>query len=238
VLAAAFCPAFAVENARTGLQVTLRSGFDMVCARMEQSGDKVRLYTHAGTDDFVEMNSADIVAVEEVTLPPEPVADTAAATVASDKSSQPMDLHSLTASAGARHDLDADLIASVVHAESAGNPHAVSRTGAKGLMQLMPGTAHEVGVTDSFDPAQNVEGGTAYFNSLLLRYHDNLPLALAAYNAGPGAVDKYHGIPPFRETRAYVARVIHEFNRRKALQQRQGRAVPSPDLVASIVAGR
>ena len=107
-----------------------------------------------------------------------------------------------------------DLLASVVKAESDGNVRAVSRAGAKGLMQLMPGTAAGLGVEDSFQPEQNVRGGSAYLDALLTRYHDNLALALAAYNAGPEAVDKYRGIPPYHETRAYVARVIHEFNRR------------------------
>jgi soluble lytic murein transglycosylase-like protein len=81
-------------------------------------------------------------------------------------------------------------------------------------MQLMPGTAAGQGVKDSFEPEQNVRGGSAYLDALLTQYHDNMALALAAYNAGPKAVEKYHGIPPYRETRVYVARVIHEFNRR------------------------
>ena len=79
----------------------------------------------------------------------------------------------------------------------------------------MPGTASKLGVADSFRADQNINGGTEYLNSLLERYHDNLVLALAAYNAGPAAVDKYRGIPPYRETRLYVARIIHDFNRRK-----------------------
>lgn len=92
-------------------------------------------------------------------------------------------------------------------------------------MQLMPATASSLGVQDSFQPDQNVRGGSAYLDSLLVRYHDNLSLALAAYNAGPEAVDKYHGIPPYRETRAYVAAVIHEFNRRVVAREAQaGRA--------------
>jgi len=116
--------------------------------------------------------------------------------------------------AGREHNVDVDLLASLVHAESGGNAHAVSPKGARGLMQLMPATAAELGVDDSFEPEQNVRGGAAYLDALLTDYHDNLALALAAYNAGPEAVAKYHGIPPYYETRVYVARVIHEFNRR------------------------
>jgi soluble lytic murein transglycosylase-like protein len=127
------------------------------------------------------------------------------------------ELHEMLTRAGAAHHIDVDLLASVVHAESGGQVKAVSRTGARGLMQLMPGTASELGVKDAFVADQNVEGGTKYLDALLTRYHDNIALALAAYNAGPGAVDKFHGVPPFRETRAYVSRVIREFNRRKTV---------------------
>ena len=132
----------------------------------------------------------------------------------------PADLHEMLANAGKAHNVDADLLASVVKAESDGNVRAVSRTGARGLMQLMPGTANDLGVKDSEQPEENVRGGTTYLDMLLSRYHDNLALALAAYNAGPTAVDKYHGIPPYRETRLYVARVIHEFNRRVLERER------------------
>jgi soluble lytic murein transglycosylase-like protein len=133
----------------------------------------------------------------------------------------------MAAKAGAAHDLDVELLASVIRAESNGDVHAVSRAGARGLMQLMPGTASKLGVADSFRADQNINGGTEYLNSLLERYHDNLALALAAYNAGPAAVDKYRGIPPYRETRLYVARIIHDFNRRKL------EAVRTTTLVAS-----
>jgi soluble lytic murein transglycosylase-like protein len=120
----------------------------------------------------------------------------------------------MLAKAGQEHNLDVDLLASLIKAESGGNAHAVSPAGARGLMQLMPGTAAGLGVKDSFKPDENVRGGSTYLDALLTRYHDNLALALAAYNAGPAAVDKYRGIPPYRETITYVARVIHEFNRR------------------------
>ncbi|MDE3188130.1 MAG: lytic transglycosylase domain-containing protein, partial [Acidobacteriota bacterium] len=139
----------------------------------------------------------------------------------------PADLREMLAEAGQAHNLDVDLLASLVKAESSGNAHAVSRAGARGLMQLMPSTAHDLGVQDTFKPDENVRGGSTYLDELLTRYHENLAMALAAYNAGPAAVDRYHGIPPYHETRAYVARVIHEFNRRvlaREAQARQGSA--------------
>jgi hypothetical protein len=128
----------------------------------------------------------------------------------------PAEMGQMLARASALHNnIDADLLASVVQAESNGNAFAVSRAGARGLMQLMPATASDLGVRDSFAPEQNIGGGTAYLDQLLIRYHDDIRLAVAAYNAGPAAVDRYHGIPPYAETRAYVARVVTEFNRRK-----------------------
>ncbi len=99
------------------------------------------------------------------------------------------------------------LVNAMIDAESGGDPSAVSRAGAQGLMQLMPATAATYGVFDPFDPDENVAGGCRYMHDLLARYHNNVSLALAAYNAGPGAVDASHGIPPYSETRAYVARI-------------------------------
>lgn len=100
-----------------------------------------------------------------------------------------------------------DLVRAVIQAESAFNPLARSHKGAMGLMQLMPATAAELGVTDPYDPEQNIRGGVTYLRSLLLKYSNNEELALAAYNAGPGAVQKYGAVPPYRETREYIARI-------------------------------
>lgn len=109
--------------------------------------------------------------------------------------------------ASVQYHVSANLVKAVISVESRGDPSAISPAGAAGLMQLMPATALTYGVGNRFDPEENVEGGTAYLRDLLARYHNNIALALAAYNAGPGAVDKSHGVPPFPETRAYVARV-------------------------------
>ena len=204
--------------------VTLKNGFDLICDHRAQDGAKVRLYLDAAGRNFLEVDASDIASAEPVVLPVAAQAsDSPAAAVRDSVAAEKLtdaELHPMLAQAGATYDIDADLLASVVRQESDGHPHAVSRAGAQGLMQLMPQTASGLGVANSFAPRQNIQGGTAYLNALLTRYHDSLPLALAAYNAGPAAVDRWHGIPPYRETRLYVARVIHEYNRRYALRRR------------------
>jgi soluble lytic murein transglycosylase-like protein len=117
-------------------------------------------------------------------------------------------LDALVATAARAHTVSPRLISAVIAAESHGDPSAISRAGAEGIMQLMPATALQYGIVNPFDPAQNIEAGTHYLHDLLRRYRGNVKLALAAYNAGPGAVDAAHGIPAFAETRAYVARVV------------------------------
>ena len=107
----------------------------------------------------------------------------------------------------AKYRVDESLVRAVIHAESAFNEKAVSRAGAQGLMQLMPATAKDLGVSDSLSAVQNIEGGTKYLAALLENYNGDTTLATAAYNAGPGAVSRYKGIPPYKETQAYVKRV-------------------------------
>lgn len=222
--------------ARAAEHITLRNGFSVDCVRREPQGDKVRLFfTSASSDadaqNYLDVAAGSIVRIDPIAdpgpqpkIPPAPPSGQVATAAATP------DLHTLLSHAGAEHHIDSELLASVVHAESGGRIHAISRTGARGLMQLMPATAARVGVKDAFAPDQNIEGGSTYLDAMLTRYHDNIALALAAYNAGPAAVDRFHGVPPFRETRAYVSRVIREFNRRKALllAQKQPLAINQP----------
>src|SRR5438094_3402543 len=112
-----------------------------------------------------------------------------------------------------RYDIPPILVAAIVEAESEFNPRAVSRRGARGLMQLMPGTASSLRVSDTFDPYENIEGGVRHLRRLMDRYHGNLPVVLAAYTAREQAVSVYGGVPPYRETRRYVSRILRRIGR-------------------------
>ncbi len=202
-------PAHAAEH------VTLTTGYELVCDHRTAEGAKTRLYT--GVDSYIEVSTAGIASIEPLpdplsSLPPAPAPPTGEVLT-------PAELHEVLGGAGKAHDLDVDFLAAVVHAESAGRVHARSRAGAQGLMQLMPATATSLGLHDVWAPGENVGGGAAYLDALLRRYGNNIAWALAAYNAGPGAVDRFHGIPPYRETRRYVARILHEFNQRYTARQ-------------------
>lgn len=192
------------STARVVYVATLRNGFSIRFDHRELRAQTSRLFLDANGSSFVDVSTGEIVNLETEEVPvavPETV-----------KSAR-VDIPSAIAAASDRHGIDADLLYSVIRAESDFNPHAVSRKGARGLMQLMPETAGKLGVTDAFDTASNVDAGTKYLRELLDRYHYDLAKALAAYNAGPARVDQYHGVPPFHETRMYVARIIREYNR-------------------------
>ncbi len=186
----------------------LSTGFRLHLDHHEFDGGTVRLYQKEG--GYTELDASLVTAFEkEVELPapaavPVPVAPPAIAAVKKNP-------RELINDAAARNGLPPKFVHSVVAAESAYKVDAVSPKGAIGLMQLMPGTAQTYGA-DPHDPGQNVEAGAAYLRELLIKYNGDANKALAAYNAGPGAVDKYQGVPPYAETRTYVERVLRKYN--------------------------
>jgi soluble lytic murein transglycosylase-like protein len=204
----------------------LRNGFSIRHEHHEVVGDTTRLYMSAeASSGYVDVPTAQIENFEPA--PPEPqAADTSQAQGS-------MDLNTIVNAASTRSQVDADFIASVIRAESGNNPQAVSRKGAQGLMQLMPGTASKLGVKNSFDPTENVDGGVRYLRELLLLYNNDMVKALAAYNAGPQRVQQYKGVPPYHETHAYVARVINDYNRKKLAQRKHQQKPPVQSPAAS-----
>jgi soluble lytic murein transglycosylase-like protein len=199
-----------------GESVVLTTGVRLHADRHEIDGDMVRLYAGAG---YVEMDAAKVRGFEADEPAPVPPAGTVpalagnpASTVLPPAAQAALSPHELADAAADKYGLPRKLIHSVMAAESAFQPNAVSPKGAIGLMQLMPGTAATLGV-DPNDPVQNVDAGARYLRDLLLKYDGMLWHALAAYNAGPGAVEKYKGVPPYRETIDYVKRIDAAYNK-------------------------
>ena len=202
----------------------LRNGFSIRHEHHETQGETTRLYLdNDASGGYIDVPTAQIEGFQ-----PAP-ADVSQATAPAKTN-----LESIIRSASASSQIDADFIASVIRAESANNPRAVSPKGAQGLMQLMPGTASQLGVPNAFDPQANVEGGTKYLRELLEKYNFDLVKALAAYNAGPQRVEQFGGVPPYYETRAYVARIVKDFNKKKVAQGKTALAKKSaPPKTAS-----
>src|SRR3954451_7909625 len=192
----------------------MRNGFALKHERREVVGEITRLYlTSSNPSSFVDVPSADIVSFEkdEIVIAPEEAKPAPPPILTIDQS---------IVQAGEKHHIDPDFINSVVRAESGFRPRAISPKGAQGLMQLMPKTAAGLGVKDSFDSNENVEAGTRYLRQLLDQFNYDAVKALAAYNAGPERVTQYHGVPPYSETRSYVARIVRDYNRKKAADDR------------------
>lgn len=211
----------------------LHNGNSIRHERRQVVGTVTRLYLSDSTSAYIEIPTSEIERFEVDTAPPpqtkSPLANaqptiparvTAApqAAMIPQRPAPVLDraaLGQLVNGAGEKNQIDPDFIASVIRAESGFDSRAVSKKGARGLMQLMPQTATQLGVTNSFDPKANVEGGTKYLRELLEKYNYDVVKTLAAYNAGPQRVEQYHGVPPYYETRAYIARIIRDFNRQK-----------------------
>ncbi len=232
ILAVAALPCFASEVA------VLKNGFTIQHDRREIIGNITRLYVSADGASYVEVPTANIDHYE--TAPDLPANKASGATAASIPilstafpAHPQTNLTDVVNQASGHYRLDPDLVNSVIKAESDFNIHAVSPKGAQGLMQLMPGTASELGVPNAFDAQANVEGGTKYLRELLERYNFDLVKALAAYNAGPQRVEQFGGIPPYYETRAYVARVVKDFNKKKIAQQKARQETSTPALHAT-----
>lgn len=179
--------------------VVLRTGARLTVTGYELLGDKYRLQMKGGM--------AEIAAEEVVSIEPEEVFETLPEPL-----SDNTPYHEIIRAAAERYGVDADLIHCVIAVESNFNPKAVSRMNARGLMQLLPSTAARMGVKNIFDPKENVDGGTRYLRDMLGRYHNDVTLALAAYNAGPEKVTKYgNRVPPYAETRLYVQKIARGY---------------------------
>jgi soluble lytic murein transglycosylase-like protein len=237
-------------SAFAGQIANLRNGFSIHFDRKEQGAKSTRLYTSTGYLDIATDQITSFEQDEAPVAPEPPAAIAPSTQVASaplahqpavsqplskslvpvpvptnltaspGATTQAFDLDQVVQEASSRNRLDPDFVRSVISAESNFKVHAVSKKGALGLMQLMPATAAQLGVADPFDPRANVEAGTAHLSALLNLYHDDPIKALAAYNAGAHRVKQYNGVPPYHETRAYISKIVRDFNAKKRAQMK------------------
>ena len=194
----------------------LRSGARLNVTAYQLVGERYRIQMNGGS---AEIAAADVIAIEPeeifISAPRMPLIQAP--------------YGDMIQSAAKKYSVDADLIFSVIAAESNFNPRAISRRGARGLMQLLPATGTRFGVKDIFDPAQNIDAGTQYLRDLMARYQGDLVLTLAAYNAGPGAVERYGRVPPYNETISYVRAIRKTYAQRKSKNspKTEAKAVPT-----------
>jgi len=194
----------------------LRSGARLNVTAYQLVGERYRIQINGGS---AEIAAADVIAIEPeeifISAPRMPLIQAP--------------YGDMIQSAAKKYSVDADLIFSVIAAESNFNPRAISRRGARGLMQLLPATGTRFGVKDIFDPAQNIDAGTQYLRDLMARYQGDLVLTLAAYNAGPGAVERYGRVPPYNETISYVRAIRKTYAQRKSKNspKTEAKAVPT-----------
>jgi len=182
------------------------SGRALSVRAVRSDGDLLVLKLRSGGEITCDRDLIVKVEPDEVEYPEEAIAAAPTAKEIVEPPAIPEKYREIIASTAAKHGVDARLIHAVIQVESAYHSHAVSRAGARGLMQLLPSTGRQYGALDLFDPEVNVDAGIRHLKGLLKRF--DLPLALAAYNAGEGAVSRFGGIPPFRETRNYVTRIL------------------------------
>lgn len=214
--------AFGLRLAAAADLARLRNGFTIRHERRQVLGETTRLFLGADDSSYVDVKTAEIEGFEtDLTPLPSSTVETRLTATPPQPVVPAPSLNDIVNSASATYHLDPDLVNSVIHAESGFNSRAISPKGARGLMQLMPSTAGQLGVANAFDPKANVGGGTQYLRQLLEQYNFDLVKALAAYNAGPHRVDKYRGVPPYHETQAYVARIVRDYNKKKAAQDKQ-----------------
>jgi Transglycosylase SLT domain len=199
----------------------LRSGARLNVTAYQLVGERYRIQMNGGS---AEIAAADVIAIEPeeifIPVPRMPLIQAP--------------YGDLIQSAAKKYGVDADLIFSVIAAESNFNPRVISRRGARGLMQLLPATGTRFGVKDIFDPAQNIDAGTQYLRDLMARYQGDLVLTLAAYNAGPGAVQRYGHVPPYNETISYVRAIRKTYAQRKSKNNPKTEAKAEPKAVSTM----